>query len=520
MLGSRVFSDFGLDGISKEIPCKTNWGTSHILEGFRSCSSDKALIKKKQLPLLALRSEPETLQKIRTSLTNLTPITERIDDSIKNTDSRIEESVLQILWSRKSVARFLNTSPWILNIYFLWKTVLLPAFAIIAPVLAIIVPFFVLRMFHPESAYELPEYLERVKEVLLKQITIPSMLRARSQDDRMGRVLESLFIGFTLVMFIMSLWNQIQSSLHQRAIWYDIDARGGEIKTLYTTAKAIVSDLQTLPLKKKKAIRHCLERGETIVQAAVVFESLDNVTAFGNVWNDSNSVQNIITWIAEIDALSAIASLKSICIPKIQSAIGITLRDVYHPSLKTCISNNYSSSRSHALLTGPNRGGKSTFCKAVGLAVITAQSWGFAWARTMSWSPFSRITSALEHEGKLGVASTFEAEIEFAKSVLAPTGGSSFIMMDEIFHSTNAHDGLIASRIFLEQLYTKPNTMSLISTHFKALAEQYTDSVQCLQMEVTGQEDSSLLYSYKAIAGISEISSVMEILKEKGLTRT
>jgi hypothetical protein len=517
MLGPRVFTDFDLAHISEKVPCKTAWGTSRFQKGFSDCSADPATIKQKQLPLLALRSEPKTLQKIQNDLSDLTSITTRIDDSINNTDSRIEESISQILWKRNNIASFINTSPWILNIYFTWKTILLPAFAIIAPIVAIILPFFVLRMFNPEMAYELPEYLERVKEVLLKQITIPSVLRARSQEDRIGKILESLFIGFTLVMFIMSLWNQIQSSLHQRAIWYDIDSRGSEIKALYTTAKSIVSRLQELPLKKRKAIRYCLERGEKAVQAATAFESLDNVTAFGHVWNNSSCIQDIITWISEIDVFSAIASLDSTCIPKLQKATGVRIKDVYHPALKTYISNNYSSSLPHTLLTGPNRGGKSTYCKAVGLAVITAQSWGFAWAAEMSWSPFQTITSALEHEGTIGVASTFEAEIEFAKSVLQPSTGSTFVMMDEIFHSTNAHDGLVASRIFLEKLYVKPNTISVISTHFKELAEQYTKTVQCLQMEAIVNDDTSLRYSYKAVNGISDISSVMEILKEKGL---
>jgi DNA mismatch repair ATPase MutS len=136
----------------------------------------------------------------------------------------------------------------------------------------------------------------------------------------------------------------------------------------------------------------------------------------------------------------------------------------------------------------------------------------------MSWSPFHTITSALEHEGKLGVSSTFEAEIEFAKSVLAlPEKGPVFIMMDEIFHSTNAHDGLVASKVFLDKLYKKLNTVSLISTHFMDLAETYKERIQCLQMEATVLPDESLSYSYRAIPGISDISSVLEILKEKGL---
>jgi len=516
MLGARVCSDFALNTISDEIPCQTPWGKQFFQKGLLNCSTDSATIKRKQLPLLALLSEPKTVDKVHNELKSLSDITTHIDDSINNTDPRVKESMSQILWSSNSIARFMNTSPLIMNAYFAWKTILLPGFAIIAPLLAIIVPFFVLRTLHPEQAYNVPEYLERVKEVLLKQITIPNVLKSRGQSDRIGSLLESLFIGFTLVMFIMSLWNQIQSALHQRAIWFDIDKRGAEIRTVYTVAKSILEELQTLSLKKQKAIKDYLERGEKAIASGKSFDGLDNVTTFGKVWNDASSIRDIISWIAEIDTLVAICSLKSICIPKIRKTLGIEITGVYHPKLKTYIPNDYVSS-SHTLLTGPNRGGKSTYCKAIGLAIITAQSWGFAWARHMTWSPFHTITTALEHEGKMGIASTFEAEIDFAKSVLASPPVPTFVMMDEIFHSTNAHDGLIASNIFLEKLYRKRNTISLISTHFKALAEQYKDTVQCLQMAATVNEDTTLTYSYKATTGVSDISSVMEILKEKGL---
>ena len=88
-------------------------------------------------------------------------------------------------------------------------------------------------------------------------------------------------------------------------------------------------------------------------------------------------------------------------------------------------------------------------------------------------------------------------------------------MMDEIFHSTNAHDGVEASRVFLNRLYKLPNTVSLISTHYRVLAEEYT-TVQSLQVEAISTE-TGLKYTYQVIPGISTKSSVMEILQERGL---
>ena len=113
--------------------------------------------------------------------------------------------------------------------------------------------------------------------------------------------------------------------------------------------------------------------------------------------------------------------------------------------------------------------------------------------------------------------SNFEAEIEFAKSVVEAPECPMFVMMDEIFHSTNAHDGVEASRVFLNRLYALPNTLSLISTHYRALAEEFSNS-SSLQAETISAKDG-LVYTYKIIPGISTASSVMEILREKGLLK-
>jgi DNA mismatch repair ATPase MutS len=135
----------------------------------------------------------------------------------------------------------------------------------------------------------------------------------------------------------------------------------------------------------------------------------------------------------------------------------------------------------------------------------------------MTWSPFSAVLTGLEPCGKLGHCSTFEAEIEFAKSVLATEGSPIFVMMDEIFHSTNAHDGVEASKVFLSQLYEKKDCISVVSTHYAELTKLFT-SITALQLAATEDHDV-LSYTYKVTPGVSSLSSVMEILEERGLLR-
>jgi DNA mismatch repair ATPase MutS len=135
----------------------------------------------------------------------------------------------------------------------------------------------------------------------------------------------------------------------------------------------------------------------------------------------------------------------------------------------------------------------------------------------MTWSPFATLLTALEPCGKLGLCSTFEAEIEFAKSVLNTKDTPAFVMMDEIFHSTNAHDGVKASKVFLSQLYEKKDTISIVSTHYAELTKIYEGRVSAQQLVATEDDKGALTYTYKVAPGVSSLSSVMEILEERGL---
>jgi len=463
---------------------------------------------------MAFRTEPQVLSTLKPLLASIqTPV---IDDVLKPTDARITESLHQIFWESNTFGSFLNKSPLALNALCFWKTILLPLFAVLMPLLAIVVPFFMIQYFDP-SQLTIETYLERVKEVLLQQITIPTILKSRSKEDRIGFLLESFFIGGTMVMFVSGIWNQISAALHLRTIWFDIEARGQAILQLKTVSSNVLECLKKLPLKKQKALKFLIQQGDDALDACEFMESLDAVTTYAASLEDSKSVQLLQQWIGKVDCLISIASLSSICFPTLLPTTGLSIESVYHPAVKGCISNNCSMmSACHSILTGPNRGGKSTYCKAVVLAVVTAQSWGFAWAKSMTFSPFTSIVTALEPRGILGHLSTFETEIEFAKDVLQ-VKGSAFVVMDEIFHSTNAGDGVAASTVFLKQLYKRSETVSIISTHYKELVPLFSTQATALQLVSSDDDAGNLIYTYRVEPGVSDKSSVLEILKERGL---
>jgi len=182
--------------------------------------------------------------------------------------------------------------------------------------------------------------------------------------------------------------------------------------------------------------------------------------------------------------------------------------------------------RAQVLLTGPNRGGKSTVLKSMGAAVLMAHSLGIVFAKKAQMPRFGTIITALAPTDTIGKLSLFEAEIEFAKDVkerlAIPTGGPMFLMMDEIFHGTNAHDGVAASQVFLDELYrTAPLTLfSMVSTHYMDLPSRYGEKLTqnlCMDTKQDPTDPDRLIYSYRLKTGVNQFSSVREILRERGL---
>jgi hypothetical protein len=527
LLDAQVLTDLSVDSVPSYIGCVRPWGRTAIAEGLRTPTADVHELKRRQLPLLVLRARPKLRIEIREALSEID--TAEIDSCLElgdRADPLVGESIRQILWERDSLGASLNTQPAVLNGLVTWKTVVLPGIAILAPLLGILVPFFILRFLH--SSISVSDYLERVKQVVLKQISIPTFVRAQDANDRVGFVLQSLFIGFTLVMFVSGLWNQVAAALHLRSIWSSLVAKGGALETAISVAGRICDRLEALDARAGRGVRHLAAAGRSAI-AACGGTATGAVAMFGSVWNSDVGVRALREWFGHVDALTAIAHDPTIMFPAFLTSSSPILRvhGMAHPALyDSCVENDYVSS-GHMILTGPNRGGKSTYCKAIGLNILCAQTFGFAWGAAMEFTPFDAIFSALEPCGKLGENSTFEAEIEFAKRVLGavslnPTAAGAartFVMMDEIFHSTNAVDGLAASKVFLSQLYARPNVISIISTHYRALAEEYAERVDLAQMEATADDADAhtLHYTYRVIAGVSEKSSVMEILREKGL---
>jgi DNA mismatch repair ATPase MutS len=153
--------------------------------------------------------------------------------------------------------------------------------------------------------------------------------------------------------------------------------------------------------------------------------------------------------------------------------------------------------------------------------LVLAHTWGVSFSSRCVLTPVEWVISSLRLEDRPGQASLFEREVSVAGEIVKRINDGStrgWVVIDELFHTTNPPDAATASQIFLRQLWSSNLTTSIVSTHLFSHAEEAPENVQRLCVdssldELTGKID----YKYKVIQGINTMSSVEELLVESGV---
>ena len=93
----------------------------------------------------------------------------------------------------------------------------------------------------------------------------------------------------------------------------------------------------------------------------------------------------------------------------------------------------------------------------------------------------------------------------------------SFIVMDEIFSSTNPEEGISGAYAIAERLSENKNSISFITTHFNYLTKlEKTNKFKNYNVPITKDTDGNIKYSYKLKEGTSNQFIALDLLKKKG----
>lgn len=534
-----MIRDIDISGLASVFPTQLTVGKNALINRLSAPQTDSQLLAERIAEIRTVRRNLKThgsrveellgiLQKAESDCKSVLNIIKFDSLKVQNTD-RNAEYYSQLLWDRTSILSPLNENPLWCEASLFLRSLFLPGLSVAVPILLVVAPIVILYLTKDSNTdIDISSYLASLRTALQQT----GKLRYAGRGDTLEFAEQFGQIAGAIAMMLMSAWNQVSAAQHLRNVAEDMKKQANSV---YQMASAIKEIATLLDIR--------------IETDSLRIEGGTSLTQFGYVWNHPQIAQNILNAAGHIDMLIAIASFTKICTP-IYSNAGIELIDLYHPVIAS-ESRIYNSVhiKNHMILTGPNRGGKSTLLKSICYAVLMSQTIGIVFARKAVLPIFGNIVCALNPIDRVGEVSLFEAEIEFAKSVrtiIAKSSQPVFIMMDEIFHGTNAHDGVEASQIFLDDLYAHKQqqnpVISVISTHYLELPRRYCSGVNdegtghslntgennsrrttaavtacCMEASPDPRDSDCLVYSYRLIPGINRFSSVREILRERGL---
>jgi hypothetical protein len=510
LVGDYVLRDLDVDELARAFSTQTRAGGEALKERLSAPTADTLELEKRQAQLRDIRSRIKNKEAVASALATMKACEEDVRSiATAHDDQRHAEYYNQILWSPTSMVARLNTQTWFTELTVFLRTIFLPGMSVILPLLVFVAPL-VIYYVVLKQPLSFDGYLSMLQASFKK--VVPSVL-GKPRFAGQGGALESgekfMHIGASLAVFGASIWNQVSAALSMRAIVADMRRRAESLVAFTDAVRTVATTL-----------------GVTV---SLPTWATGEMGAFGDAWNRPTQVHTLLTTAGHVDMLVAVASRKRTAFVERGDHVAIT--DIYHPGTKGT-SRVYNTvtlkDRNHVLLTGPNRGGKSTMLKSLGISVLMAQTLGIVFARKAVLPVFDSIITALAPSDVVGKMSLFEAEIEFAKGVrtrIQEGTGPVFLMMDEIFHGTNAHDGVTASQIFLDDLYKYggDRVVSIVSTHYMNLPERYGGEEGgkvanlCMDASEDPTDPERLVYTYKLCAGVNRHSSVREILRERGL---
>ena len=168
------------------------------------------------------------------------------------------------------------------------------------------------------------------------------------------------------------------------------------------------------------------------------------------------------------------------------------------------------------LLTGPNSGGKTAFCKTITQIQVLSQAGCYVPAKSATLTVADKVfyqVPEISHlddgEGRFGT------ELKRTKDIFLATTAKSLVVLDELSEGTTFEEKMEASSNVLNGFYRKGNSTILI-THNHQLVDQFAKEGTGVPKQVEFAHDAP---TYRLIPGISRVSHADRVAKKIGFSK-
>jgi len=507
----RIQDSVNIDRLSDYIGIRTKAGKQALKEKTGQWTSDVKRLKQKSYEFATLQHtlKNEDLKKhLDQTFHDLKELEPELDTLMEKASDLETEAFNELLFLQPWSQPF-NFIPYLLAFWSALRVYIFPGMSLLMPLMMLIMPFIILR-FMFSIPITIGRYTMILSTLFSGQITSlldPNFVKDAPVSAVPFDIFQLFKSGFLLLTIGQSFLQPYWSYKH-------------------------LSSIDAIIVKKSKALLHFKALYENTVSLFKGHDYTLSPIPFGPDITDPRQLvahahlhtvylKTARKRLGALEALVCLARQTNMVPVHWSDRPCLELTDAYDYNVPSSIRKTFDISMGqetgHALLTGPNRGGKSTTLRSVLTSCLIAHTYGCAPASKAIMSPLNTLFVCLTPEDLPGQKSRFEREIEFtAQTLKANPAQRHLVLLDELYHSTNPPDAEKACRIYTERLWQQQNTMSIVSTHLFDFVEQAPSTIQRLCCPAT-VDGSTIKYSYRLTGGICKVSSVQELLVENGL---
>lgn len=462
------------------------------------------------------------------------------DKSIQNHMDIMYDLVYLNLTGYDKIDNKLNNNALLLSIFNIYRIFLSPIANILSPLSAVLIPlvlFICFKRFLPVVISN----KQALSFILTNVFNINILSIFTSKISLKKKILSFISIFVWLFFYFQNVYMSIKLS---KNIYKTINLMHNKIKSI-----------NKLINKTKDIIIKCNH-----LNLNVMHINLDNITndikIFSNIFNNKclenktslfsnkgkilktfksfnlikNNIKNILEYIGIIDYLNSNDLLYNKYTNKNNiysfskysksKSVKIKCKKIWNPFLNNNTITNNINIKKNMILTGPNAAGKSTFIKSIAINIILSQTIGICSAKSFRISPVHILDTYLHIPDIKGNSSLFEAEMnrskEYIKKIQNNTNSLSFIIIDEIFSSTNYVEGLSGAFAILNKISNYNNSRFIVTTHYTELTnlEKENNKIYNYKFDIKRDISNNIKFNYKIKKGISNQYIALDLLKK------